>query len=118
MEVPHRRRNRHRGLLQRLIRLQAPGDPPVVEFSTPIPVCHRSSARGLYKSQQRFACTLAHHGPGAFREDLRVTIQALAGRGRPLSALQDDIAFRAFWYQREPHAPFPALPDRDFLAVN
>jgi len=32
--------------------------------------------------------------------------------------LQDDIASVAFWYQREPHAPFPPLPDRDFLAVN
>ena len=32
--------------------------------------------------------------------------------------LQDDIASVAFWYQREPHAPFPALPDRDVLAVN
>jgi hypothetical protein len=57
--------------------------------------------------------------PIRFRQDLRVTIQALGWQegGRYLP-LQDDIASVAFWYQREPHAPFPALPDRDFLAVN
>ena len=57
--------------------------------------------------------------PVRFEKDLRVTIQALGwtrdGRYLPL---QDDIASVAFWYQREPHAPFPSLPDRDFLAVN
>jgi hypothetical protein len=31
--------------------------------------------------------------------------------------LQDDIASTAFWYQAEPHRPFPALPDRDRLEV-
>jgi len=31
--------------------------------------------------------------------------------------LQDDIASTAFWYQAEPHAPFPALPDRNGLEV-
>jgi hypothetical protein len=27
--------------------------------------------------------------------------------------LEDDIASTAFWYQREPHAPFPTLPALD-----
>ena len=31
--------------------------------------------------------------------------------------LQDDIASVAYWYQTEPHAPFPRLPDRDTLEV-
>jgi hypothetical protein len=53
-----------------------------------------------------------------FEQDLRVTIQALGWRsgGRYLP-LQDDIAGVAFWYQAEPHAPFPTLPDRDYLEV-
>jgi len=62
--------------------------------------------------------------PVRFEKDLRVTIQALgwmagrSGTDARYLPLQDDIASVAFWYQREPHAPFPALPDRDFLAVN
>ena len=31
--------------------------------------------------------------------------------------LQDDLASVAYWYQREPHAPFPALPDKDYLEI-
>jgi hypothetical protein len=30
----------------------------------------------------------------------------------------DDIASLAYWYQREPHAPFPKLPDKDYPEVN
>jgi len=30
----------------------------------------------------------------------------------------DDISSVAFWYQTEPHAPFPALPDKDHLEVD
>jgi len=49
--------------------------------------------------------------PVCFRQDLRVSIQALGwwpnGRYQPLA---DDIASVAYWYQREPHSTFPALP--------
>jgi hypothetical protein len=31
--------------------------------------------------------------------------------------LQDDIASTAFWYQTEPHAPFPTLGDANALEV-
>ena len=31
--------------------------------------------------------------------------------------LQDDIASVAYWYQTLPTAPFPALPDRDYLEI-
>ncbi len=74
---------------------------------------------GLYQAQQRFGMYRWHiMDPIRFRRDLCVTIQALGWRseGRYLP-LQDDIASTAFWYQAEPHAPFPALPDRDFLEV-
>jgi hypothetical protein len=72
-----------------------------------------------YKSQMRFGMYRWHiKDPIRFHKDLRVTIQALGWRsgGRYLP-LQDDIASTAFWYQLEPHAPFPTLPDRDGLEV-
>ena len=31
--------------------------------------------------------------------------------------LRDDIASVAYWYQAEPHAPFPTLPPRDVLEL-
>ncbi len=49
--------------------------------------------------------------PIRFKQDLKVTIQALGwwpnGKFEPLT---DDIASVAYWYQAEPHAAFPALP--------
>ena len=74
---------------------------------------------GLYRSQQRFGLYRWHiMDPVRFEKDLRVTIQALGWRtgGRYLP-LQDDIASVAFWYQTLPTAPFPALPDADYLEV-
>jgi hypothetical protein len=74
---------------------------------------------GLYRAQQRFGMYRWHiPDPIRFQHDLRVTIQGLGWRseGRFLP-LQDDIASTAFWYQTEPHAPFPMLPDRDTLEV-
>ena len=74
---------------------------------------------GLYRSQTRFGMYRWHiMDPIRFQQDLRVTIQALGWRseGRYLP-LQDDIASTAFWYQAEPHAPFPPLPDRNALEV-
>jgi hypothetical protein len=74
---------------------------------------------GLYRSQQRFGMYRWHiPDPVRFEQDLRVTIQALGWRdgGRYLP-LQDDIASVGYWYQTEPHAVFPKLPDRDTLEV-
>lgn len=49
--------------------------------------------------------------PINFERDLRVTIQALGwGPDRRYLKLADDISSVAFWYQQEPHAPFPKLP--------
>jgi hypothetical protein len=74
---------------------------------------------GLYQSQERFGLYRWHvMDPIRFEEDLKVTIQAIGWRsGVRYLPLQDDIASTAFWYQQEPHAPFPALPDRDGLEV-
>ena len=47
-----------------------------------------------------------------FERDIRVTVQTLGwypdGHFRPRT--EDDIASVAYWYQTEPHAPFPVLP--------
>ena len=78
---------------------------------------------GLYRSQQRFGMYRWHvPDPIRFRQDLRVTIQALGWRShieekRRYLPLQDDIASTAFWYQAEPHAPFPPLGDANALEV-
>jgi len=59
--------------------------------------------------------------PIRFEQDLRVTMQALGWRSdqkRPrYLPLQDDIASVAYWYQTLPTAPFPALPEKDYLEI-
>jgi len=50
--------------------------------------------------------------PIRFREDLRVTVQDIGHRGE-LFERSDDITTTAYWYQREPHADVPDLPDTE-----
>ena len=45
-----------------------------------------------------------------FSEDIRVEVQTLGLRDHRYRPLSEDIASVAYWYQREPHAPFPPLP--------
>ncbi len=51
--------------------------------------------------------------PIRFKSDLRVTIQDLGFTPQPTGyePLTDDISSVAYWYQREPHAEFPQLPE-------
>lgn len=91
-----------------------------VEFSTPfagMPQVIRPD--GTYSSQQRFGMYRWHiPDPVRFDEDLKVSTQALGWRygGRYLP-LQDDISSVAYWYQTLPTAPFPELPDNDYLEI-
>ena len=76
---------------------------------------------GAVLSQRRFGMYRWHvMDPIRFQRDIRVTVHALGllenNQPRYLP-LQDDIASTAFWYQTEPHAPFPELPDIDYLEV-
>ena len=50
--------------------------------------------------------------PIRFEKNLRVTIQALGWRpnGKYLP-LEDDLASVGYWYQAEPHAAFPKMPE-------
>ncbi|HHV43529.1 MAG TPA: DUF2961 domain-containing protein [Firmicutes bacterium] len=89
-------------------------------YSTPyLGLCQVIKPDGLYRSQQRFGMYRWHvRDPIRFEEDLKVTIQALGWRsGSRYLPLQYDIATTAFWYQTEPHHPFPTLPSRDELEV-
>jgi hypothetical protein len=50
--------------------------------------------------------------PIRFDKNLRVTIQALGWKpDGTYMQLEDSVSSVAFWYQTEPHAPFPKLPD-------
>jgi hypothetical protein len=77
------------------------------------------SGRGMGRHGNRHLMYRFHIlDPIRFQQDLRVTMQAIGWRseGRYLP-LQDDIASVAYWYQAEPHAPFPSLADRDGLEI-
>ncbi len=90
------------------------------EFTTPyagMPQVIRPD--GVYNANTRFGLYRWHiMDPVRFEKDLKVTMQALGWRsgGRYL-LLQDDISSVAFWYQTEPHATFPKLPDKDYLEI-
>jgi len=74
---------------------------------------------GFRSANTRFGLYRWHiMDPIRFDHDLQVTMQAIGWRsgGRYLP-LQDDIASTAFWYQTEPHNPFPKLPDKDDLEI-
>ena len=94
--------------------------PDYREFTTPYTgLSQVIRGDGHYQSQQRFSMYRFHiTDPIRFEKDLKVTIQALGWRdgGRYLP-LQDDIASVAYWYQTIPAAPFPTLPDQDYLEI-
>ncbi len=59
--------------------------------------------------------------PIRFENDLKVTIQSLGwqhdDKGDKYKHLQDDLASVAYWYQQEPHNPFPELPSKERLVI-
>lgn len=75
---------------------------------------------GLYQSQERFGMYRWHiMDPIRFDSDIKVTIEDLGWRsnGRYLPQ-HSDIITVAYWYQQEPHAPFPPFPSKDEIEVN
>ena len=51
--------------------------------------------------------------PILFDEDIRVTIQQIGVCHKGLFERQDDVASVAYWYQTEPHQPFPPLMSKE-----
>ncbi len=91
------------------------------EFCTPytgLPQVIRPD--GHYRSQQRFGLYRWHiTDPIRFEKNLKVTMQDLGWRNDDrYLPLQDDISSVSFWYQTEPHGPFPKLPTKDELEIN
>ena len=86
-------------------------DPAAAEpYSTPFlgyPLCHLKPGEVPRHALYRWHML----DPIRFQRDIRVTIQALGwwpdGTYQPLT---DDVSSVAYWYQAEPHAPFPELP--------
>lgn len=78
------------------------------------------SPDGLYESQQRFGMYRWHlQDPIRFENRLRVTIQDLGWRSDHRYLPQkSDISSVVYWYQTEPHTPFPKLPSKNELEVN
>ncbi len=71
---------------------------------------------GLYKTQERFGMYRWHIlDPIRFSKNLTVTIQDLGWRRNGYLARQDDFASVAYWYQTEPHHPFPKFASKDEL---
>lgn len=85
-------------------------------FSTPYTgLAQVLPADKIYESGQRFGLYRWHIAdPVRFSQNLKVTIQALGWQsgGRYLP-LEDTIASVSYWYQKEPHKPFPPLPPTD-----
>jgi hypothetical protein len=58
--------------------------------------------------------------PIRFQQNIRVSVQSLGyleNHDPRYLPTQDDVASTAFWYQAEPHAPFPELPGVGDLRV-
>jgi hypothetical protein len=66
----------------------------------------------IYEVGQRFGLYRWHLAdPIHFQKDLKVTIQALGWKqGGLYLPLDCEMSSVAYWYQKEPHHPFPALP--------
>lgn len=90
------------------------------EFSTPYAGLHQViRPDGSYQANTRFGLYRWHIvDPVRFEKDLRITIQDLGWRSERRYLKQgSDIASVAYWYQMEPHNPFPKLPSKDELEV-
>ncbi len=56
--------------------------------------------------------------PVYFEERFKATMQAIGWRSEDrYLPLQDDISAVAYWYQAEPHRPFPVFPERNALEI-
>jgi hypothetical protein len=91
-------------------------------FTTPyagMPQVIQPDGKNPGLTQTRFGLYRWHiTDPIRFENDLRITMQAIGWRSEwRYLPLQDDIASTAFWYQLLPTAPFPTLPDANYLEI-
>jgi hypothetical protein len=91
------------------------------EFCTPFSGLHQViRGDGHYNVMQRFGLYRWHiMDPIRFDNNLKITIQDLGWhKGGRYLPQKSDISSTCFWYQAEPHAKFPKLPDWHGLEVN
>ena len=91
------------------------------EFCTPYSgLCQVIRGDGHYNVMQRFGLYRWHiMDPVRFDKDLKITIQDLGWhKGGRYLPQKSDISSVCYWYQAEPHAKFPKLPDWHGLEVN
>lgn len=90
------------------------------EFCTPYSGLSKvDSTDEMYISQRRFNLYRWHiTDPVYFKDNLRVTIQALGWRSeKRYLPLQDDISSVAFWYSDNLEDHYPVLPERNQLEI-
>ncbi|MBQ0114829.1 MAG: DUF2961 domain-containing protein [Bacteroidales bacterium] len=82
--------------------------------------CQAICPNGSYHTGDKFGLYRWHIAdPVRFKSSLKVTIQDLGWkRGGIYNAQKSDVSSTAFWYQTEPHAPFPPLPSPTILSVD
>lgn len=90
------------------------------EFCTPYAGMHKIGGTDeTYRSQRYFNLYRWHiTDPIYFKQDLKVTIQALGWRsGGRYMPLQDDISSVAYWYSDNLQNEYPEFPSRDELEI-
>lgn len=95
-------------------------DGKYIEFTTPYSGMYKvRTTDQLYRSQRYFNMYRWHiTDPVYFKENLKVTIQALGWRSeKRYLPLQDDISSVAYWYSDTLDDEYPTLPDKNGLEI-
>ena len=90
------------------------------EYTTPYSGMYKvDGTDAIYRSQRRFNMYRWHvTDPVYFKEDLRVTIQALGWRSETrYLPLQDDISSVAYWYSDTLDDEYPVFPSKNDLEI-
>lgn len=104
---------------------KSPGDATYTAYNTPyvgmpqVMMPPKKAPKQPRPAGARFGLYRWHiMDPVRFEKDLKVTMQALGWQkdGKYLP-LEEDISSVAYWYQTEPHAAFPNLPEKDALTA-
>ena len=95
-------------------------DGKYIEYTTPYAGMHKvGSTDNLYRPQKFFNMYRWHiQDPIYFKEDLKVTIQALGWRSeRRYCPLQEDISSVAYWYSDNLNDIYPEFPSKNELEI-
>jgi len=102
-------------------RLSSEFEPDVLTFSAPFCGYPQYLTRDRSRMAVYATAMAPSHGlyrwhlpdPVHFDQDLRVMVQQIGQVGPGIFERSDDVSSVAYWYQLEPHTPFPTLPGRE-----